>query len=89
MLLEDEMICRGWPACMCARQCEEINAALDVMIDPALPPPMSHDVAEVKELSIVVLRCIARKCPDPVYRYVASDQLRLAVFAEQERENYA
>jgi hypothetical protein len=81
------MICRDWPECICARRCEAINAALDAMIDEGLPPPMSRDVAEMKELSIVVLKCIARKCPDPDYRYVASDQLRLEVFAEYRREN--
>jgi hypothetical protein len=81
------MICRNWPECLCAQRCQAINAALDAMVDEALPPPMPHDVAEVSELCLAVLECIARRCPDPVYRYVASDQLRLEVFAECRREN--
>jgi hypothetical protein len=80
------MICLDWPDCACVRRCQTINAALDIMVDEEMPPPLRLDVDEVREHCIEVLECIAQRCPDFCHRYVAHDQLRLEVFA-CEREN--
>jgi hypothetical protein len=80
-------ICSAWPNCRCADRSRMINAALDVMVDPTMSPPMPHEVADVKAIALAVLDCIAQRCPDFCYRYVARDQLRLEVFSERGKES--